>query len=82
MDVNSFNAANLKLYPNPVSNGVLSIETSSSAASEVELFNMLGQMVLATKASKHINVSSLTAGIYLVRVKEGTTSKTKKIIIK
>ena len=82
MDVNSFNAANLKLYPNPVSNGVLSIETSSSVASEVELFNMLGQMVLATKASKHINVSSLTAGIYLVRVKEGTTSKTKKIIIK
>lgn len=82
MDVNSFSAANLKLYPNPVSNGVLSIETQSSATAEVEFFNMLGQKVLAAKASKHINVSSLTAGIYLVRVQEGASSQTKKIVIK
>jgi len=82
MDVNSFGAANLKLYPNPVSNGVLSIETQSSAAAEVEFFNMLGQKVLAAKASKHINVSSLSAGIYLVRVQEGASSQTKKIVIK
>jgi len=79
---NSFSDLSFNLYPNPVSNGILHIETSASDALDIEFFNMLGQRVLTSKNSKSINVSNLNAGVYLVKLNQGSFYVTKKIVIK
>lgn len=81
LGLNNFDPAGIIIYPNPVSKGVLTVESSISDAFEVQLFNMLGQRVLTSKASGSINVSNLNAGVYLIKVILGASFVTKKIVI-
>jgi hypothetical protein len=57
----------LSVYPNPVS-GILSIE-SGEDISWIQVYNQLGQEVIASENAKEIDVSSLVPGIYIVRAK-------------
>lgn len=78
----SFNQNNLevKLYPNPVCD-ILNIEIESDIQS-IEIYNIQGQKVLSSN-QKQINVSDLTAGMYMVRIQDVDNNiATKKIIIK
>ena len=77
-----FDNVSFKLYPNPVTRGNLTIEASSNAPLNIEFYNMLGQQVMTSNASKNINVSSLSSGIYLVKINQESSSVTKKVIIK
>lgn len=81
LSAEAFNTINLKLYPNPVSNGLLTIETSSSDPLDIQFFNMLGQPVLTSKTSKNIDVSGLNSGLYLLKINQGPSSLTKKVIV-
>lgn len=80
---NSFNAiAGLSVYPNPVKNGVFFINTDANAERTVSVFNVLGKQVLNTTTSENaINVSSLTAGVYMVQITEEGKTATKKLVI-
>lgn len=82
LGASSFETNSFKLYPNPVSTGILNIETVSSKNINVQFFNMLGQKVLTSKTSKNINVSNLDEGIYLLKINQGSTFITKKLIVK
>ncbi len=82
LNVSSFEDSEIVLYPNPVSGGVLNIESNSTEALDVELYNMFGKQVLKSKATKNINVSNLSSGLYLVKINQGSLSQTKKLIIK
>jgi Secretion system C-terminal sorting domain/Concanavalin A-like lectin/glucanases superfamily len=64
-----FSNGNLKfnLYPNPAST-ILNIDTTSDLKS-VEIYSMLGQKVLSA-TTKKINVSSLSNGIYVMRLED------------
>jgi hypothetical protein len=65
----SFNAANFKAYPNPVKD-FLNLSYTQDI-SNVTIFNLLGQQVLAKKvnASKsRIDMSGICAGTYFVKV--------------
>jgi bifunctional pyridoxal-dependent enzyme with beta-cystathionase and maltose regulon repressor activities len=49
---------------------------------KIEIFDVLGKKVFETiSASKEINVSSLTAGVYIIKVKEGEATATRKLIV-
>jgi hypothetical protein len=78
----SFAISGLKVYPNPVANGTLFIETEANAEKTVVIFDVLGKQVLNTSTSDNaINVSGLNAGIYVVRItEEGKTASTKLVI--
>ncbi len=71
----------IRLYPNPT-NSILNI--SNAAASTVEIYNLLGQLV-ATKTNisnnDQIEVSRLQAGTYLVKVSKDNAVKVDKLII-
>jgi hypothetical protein len=79
---NNNNITGLKVYPNPVSNGTLFIETSANAEKTVTVFDVLGKQVLNTKTSNNsVNVSSLNAGVYIVNItEEGKTASIKLVI--
>jgi hypothetical protein len=82
LNVSTFEDTVFKLYPNPVTNGVLSIESSYKETINVEIYNMFGKQVLTSKTSKNINVNTLNSGLYLVKINQGSSSFTKKIVIK
>jgi hypothetical protein len=73
----------LKVYPNPVSNGTLFIETSANAEKTVAIFDVLGKQVLNTSTSNNtINVASLHTGVYIVNITEEGKTASRKLVIK
>lgn len=71
----------LSAYPNPVKN-VLNLSYSQDI-SDVVVFNLLGQKVLAKKinaAESQIDMSDLTHGTYLVKVTVNNETKTIKVV--
>ena len=70
-----------KIYPNPVASNTLFISTSSDL--DIQIFNLLGKLVLETKVSNtntSIDVSSLNSGVYLIKLNSDNKSVTKKLI--
>ncbi|MBN8643028.1 MAG: T9SS type A sorting domain-containing protein [Flavobacteriales bacterium] len=73
----------LSVYPNPVSNGKIYITSKSSADKLVTIFDVLGKKVLQTQlTSKELNVSTLSPGVYIIKVEEGDASATRKLIVR
>jgi len=71
------------MYPNPVSNGKLSISSNSSVEKLVEIYNMIGQKVYnkIVKANESIDISGLNTGFYVVKAEEEGKVATRKLIV-
>jgi hypothetical protein len=69
----------ITLYPVPVSDGILTIESSYKALKLIEIYNVAGQRVLRTNGngnfSKQINVIIMDAGIYFIKLEQIGQSK-------
>ncbi len=71
------------IYPNPAVGNTLHITSSNGEAVNVVIYSTLGQQVLTAKAlTNELNVSSLNAGMYIVRISQGNTTQTRKLVIK
>ena len=83
LGTNQNTIAGLRMYPNPVSNGTLFIETSANAEKTVAIFDVLGKQVLNTTTSNNtINVASLHTGVYIVNITEEGKTASRKLVIK
>jgi len=74
-----------KMYPNPTSNGqvILKGDFAQGDASAI-FFNAIGQIVLKVDVASNeaaIDVQSLSAGMYLVKVISENNTTTKKLVI-
>lgn len=70
-------------YPNPVSDGKIFISSKSMQNKDVAIYDVLGKRVMqTTMTSKELNVSSLSPGVYIIKIKEGDATVTRKLIIK
>jgi hypothetical protein len=72
-------------YPNPITNREFTVSSSSASAKEIAVFNVLGKKVLATRISgtkATVDVSGISAGIYILKVTEAGKIATKKLIIR
>jgi len=81
LGVNSFELASIKAYPNPVKD-ILKFE-SSIAISSIEVYNYLGQKVLdkvLDTTQNQADLSILSSGNYLIKVKSENAEKTFKIV--
>ncbi|MFD1552724.1 hypothetical protein DNU06_08835 [Putridiphycobacter roseus] len=72
-----------KLYPNPSTEGVtLSL---NKIGANIEILNTIGKIVYsnsATGLNNYIDLSTLSTGVYFVRVSAGNEVITKKLILK
>jgi hypothetical protein len=83
LGTNQNTIAGLRMYPNPVSNGTLFIETSANAEKSVTVFDVLGKQVLNTTTTNNtINVASLHTGVYIVNITEEGKTASRKLVIK
>ena len=72
-----------KLYPNPVTQGKVYIETNHNAPKQILIFDVLGTQVLQTTIlGQELNLSRLDKGVYILRVFEGNKVATRKLIVK
>ena len=72
-------------YPNPVSKGTLTISSASNSLKNITIFNLLGKQVLSSSFSgvqSNVDVSSISAGIYILKVTEAGKTTTKKVVIR
>jgi Secretion system C-terminal sorting domain len=75
------NILGLKIYPNPAKNN-LYIISDNNETKEVALVNVFGKVVLNTKVTNDpINLSTLTAGVYMVKVTEAGKTAIRKLVI-
>lgn len=73
----------LSVYPNPSSNGKIYITSKSSTDKQVTIFDVLGKKVLQTQlTSKELNISTLSPGVYIIKIEEGDASATRKLIVR
>jgi hypothetical protein len=73
----------ITIYPNPLNNDLLFINSKTNL--NISIYTILGKEVFNAKSSKsknHINLSSLQAGIYLIKLGGNNRISTKKLIIK
>ena len=75
-----------KIYPNPVVDEYLFLEANTERKIDnIELYNVSGQLVLSktilSKSKAELNVSGLTNGQYVLRVKTDNGVFSKKIIV-
>ena len=84
-DINALVNKNIfEVYPNP-NNGVFTINMINTSNNNIQITNVLGELVYSNNVnfnSTTIDLSSLTKGVYLVRVKNDNTTETKSIVIK
>jgi hypothetical protein len=72
-------------YPNPVTNNIFAVKSNSADTKQVSIFNVLGKRVLSssiTGVQADIDVSSISAGLYILKVTEGTKTATSKLVIR
>jgi len=72
-------------YPNPVSNGILTISSAGNSLKNITIFNLLGKQVLSSSFSgvqSNVDVSSISAGIYILKVTEAGKTATEKLVIR
>ncbi|MGB8375419.1 MAG: T9SS type A sorting domain-containing protein, partial [Salegentibacter sp.] len=69
--------------PNPVTGGKVYISTKKNLEKEIEIYNVLGKPVFKTRLrGRELDISSLTAGIYILKIKEGDEKATRKLVVR
>lgn len=72
-------------YPNPVTNSRFTVTSSNTDLKQVSIFNVLGKRVFSTSFSgikSDVDVSSISSGLYILKVTEGDKTATSKLVIK
>jgi hypothetical protein len=71
-----------KVYPNPSNTGFVNIKSNQMGAVQAQVFDMLGKQIInTTVVNERLKVSSLNAGIYIVKLTQNDRTTTKKLIL-
>jgi hypothetical protein len=72
----------LSLYPNPNNTGKVYITSRLNLDKKIEVFDVLGKKVIdLILYTKELNISNLNPGVYIIKIKEGEASATRKLIV-
>lgn len=74
----------MDVFPNPVgTGGRLYISSKKQTPKDFKIFDVLGKLVLiGTANTKEINISSLTSGVYIIKLSDENQSASRKLVIK
>ncbi len=74
-----------RTYPNPVTNNRFTITSKSAVTKQIAIYNVLGKQVFSKSISgtkSNVDISSIAAGLYILKVTEGTKTATSKLVVK
>lgn len=73
----------LSIYPNPATGQRIYITTKNELIKQIEIFNVLGKPVLSARLTgNELNISSLEPGIYILKILEGKSTATRKLVVR
>jgi hypothetical protein len=73
----------MNIYPNPVNGNFVTIQTPINGVKYVEVFDITGKRLINTSLNADtLEVSSLSAGMYLIKVTVEGQSKTSKLVVR
>jgi len=73
----------LSIYPNPITGGRVFISSTRNKEKSIEIYNVLGKPVIKTRLrGRELDVSTLTPGIYIIKIEEGSSKATRKLVVK
>jgi hypothetical protein len=80
---------NTSIYPNPATNqAIVKLNLPGSSMVSVQIMNSIGEAVRNVQAQGQsgintiqVNLNGMASGIYLVTIKAGDASTTKKLVI-
>jgi hypothetical protein len=78
-----YNEEIISLWPNPISEGLLNVQTGSTTESEVAILTLNGQRLLSkvsSSSSVQFDTNGLSQGTYLVEVVSGNERSVLKFI--
>jgi hypothetical protein len=81
----NFDLQNIVLYPNP-SNGIFNLVSGANEITEIEIYDLTGKVIWTKKEFElsnsdiQINLSSVSQGIYFVKITADNQSTVKRII--
>jgi len=82
LSINNYQNNLFVMYPNPSNTGFVNIKSNQMGAVQAQVFDMLGkQMINTTVVNERLEVSSLNAGIYIVKLTQNDRTTTKKLIL-
>jgi hypothetical protein len=83
LSINDFDLSDLKLYPNPVNGDYVTIQSSVSGEKNIEVYDITGKRLINTILnSDKLDVSSVSSGVYLVKVTIQGQTKVSKLVIR
>lgn len=68
------------VFPNPAK-GLITIATAISGQKTVTIYDSSGRRVINTTTDKYVDISTLSQGMYFVRIKEGTHAHMISLIV-
>jgi Secretion system C-terminal sorting domain len=73
------------IFPNPATGKNITVAFSGNSAGFISIYSMTGAKVFETKAnasaSQNLDLSSLSSGMYVVKVQAGNSTATQKLIL-
>ncbi|MBQ8222267.1 MAG: T9SS type A sorting domain-containing protein [Bacteroidales bacterium] len=81
-DVNEMNNDDIRIYPNPANYFIdIEIENDKEKAKSIEIINEMGVTVIRSKFKNKIDVSSLSPGLYFIRINFKDYIHNEKVVI-
>jgi len=83
LSTNDFNSnpSTFALFPNPANNTV-QIESQFNGEKQVAIFDVIGNRVLDATVTNSIDISALSAGVYMVQLTQEGTTSVKKLVVR
>lgn len=77
-----FNRDKIAIYPNPVSTGILNLNSNEKTNLKVEIFDFLGRKIFEKDQVNNIlDISRLKKGNYLMKIMSDKKNQTEKLIV-
>ena len=76
-------ADQVQLYPNPVIDGMVTINTPFAGSKQVTVYDTLGKKLIHSEINgNQLDLASLQGGVYLLQLTQNGISVTKKLVVK
>lgn len=70
------------IYPNPVKDGKVYVQTTSTSSKSIRISDMAGKVVFTTETeNKELNIHRLPTGVYIIKVEQDGNTSTQKLIV-